>query len=234
MMDQFVYNGISSREFGVIINEHTGFIAPERDCEVIEIPGMNGDLTLDNGRYKNVRLTYKCGISHNFVGQISALKGWLYSIIGYHRLEDTFEPDYFRMARVADTMEPTTYARARAGQFDIQFDCKPQRFLKSGEEVQTFTAAGKIINPTHYNALPLLRVYGTGSFGIGSTTITINTADTYTDIDCDIQDAYKGATNCNGKITLNSGNFPVLKPGENGISLTGITKIELTPRWWTI
>lgn len=234
MMQFFVYNGKSSREFNVVINEHTGYSAPERDCDVIEIPGMNGDLTLDNGRYKNISVTYKCGISNNFASHISNLKAWLYSNIGYHRLEDTFDPDHFRLARVSENLEPTSFARARAGQFDIKFDCKPQRFLKSGEEIYTFTGTGKIINPTFYNALPLIRAYGTGTLGIGSTTITINSANTYTDIDCAIQDAYKGAVNCNGNITLNSGDFPVLEPGENGISLSGITSIELTPRWWTL
>ena len=234
MMEFFVYNGKSSREFNVVINEHTGYSAPERDCDVIEIPGMNGDLTLDNGRYKNISVTYKCGISNNFASHISNLKAWLYSNIGYHRLEDTFDPDHFRLARVSENLEPTSFARARAGQFDIKFDCKPQRFLKSGEETYIFTGTGKIINPTFYNALPLIRAYGTGTLGIGSTTITINSANIYTDIDCAIQDAYKGATNCNGNLTLNSGDFPVLEPGENGISLSGITSIELTPRWWTL
>ena len=234
MIERFAYDGKSSREFGIIINEHTGYNSPERDFTTVEVPGMNGDLTLDNGRYKNVIITYKCGIANGFAAQISALRAWLCSNIGYHRLEDSYHPDYYRIARISGTMEPTSFARARAGQFDIQFDCKPQRFLKSGEEIYTFTGTGKIVNPTLYNALPLIRAYGTGTLSIGSTTITISLANTYTDIDCAIQDAYKEATNCNGNIVLNSGNFPVLKPGENGISLSGISRIELTPRWWTI
>lgn len=234
MIEHFVYNGKSSREYGIVINEHTGYSSPERDFTTVEVPGMDGDLTLDNGRYKNIIMTYKCGIANGFAAKISAMRAWLCSNIGYHRLEDSYHPDYYRIARISGTMEPTSFARARAGQFDIQFDCKPQRFLKSGEESYTFTGTGKIVNPTLYNALPLIRVYGTGTLGIGSTTITISAANTYTDIDCAIQDAYKEATNCNGNIVLNSGNFPVLKPGENGISLSGISRIELTPRWWTI
>ena len=84
-------------------------------------------------------------------------------------------------------------------------------------------------------ALPLIRVYGTGALAIGNVTITINSASGYTDIDCDLMDAFKGSTNCNGNITLTSGEFFYLDPGENGISFgSGITKVIVKPRWWIL
>jgi phage-related protein len=121
-----------------------------------------------------------------------------------------------------------------AGEFKLSFDCKPQRFLKAGEKTEMFTSAGMLINLTTQDAKPLIRAYGTGSFGVGDATMTISAADVYTDIDCDTQDAYKGNVNCNNKITLTAGKFPVLKPGINNIYLSGVSKVELTPRWWTI
>ena len=64
---------------------------------------------------------------------------------------------------------------------------------------------------------------------------TLKAADGYTDIDCDLEDAYKGSANKNGCLQLYSGEFPTLAPGENGITLgTGITKVEITPRWWSL
>ena len=64
-------------------------------------------------------------------------------------------------------------------------------------------------------------------------TMTISSANSYTDIDCDIMDAFKGSTNCNGNI---SGSFPTLAPGDNTVDLpsSGITKIEIIPRWWVL
>ena len=120
------------------------------------------------------------------------------------------------------------------GTFEVIFDCDPRKFLKEGEKKREYTASGSLKNPTRFEALPLMRVYGTGTVTIGSVAVTINTANVYTDIDCELQEAYKGSTNCNGNITLGSGEFPKLKEGTNNIYLSGVSKVELTPRWWTI
>lgn len=231
----FTYAGRNSKTFGILIEETGSFRAAMRDYETIAIPGRSGELTIDNGRYRNVELTYKCGIGHDFETQMDEFFRWLMSNTGYKRLEDTYQADVYRMAQIKSAPEPSLFPRYQGGTFDVVFDCKPQRWLKSGEVSQTFTTgSGTITNPTLYDALPLIRAYGTGTLVIGSTTVTINSASTYTDIDCDIQDAYKGTVNCNGNITLNSGEFFKLKPGSNGIRLTGLSRIELTPRWWTI
>ena len=234
MMSFFTYNGKNSKDFNILIDRAGVFYAAERDYETVEIPGRNGELTLDNGRYKNVGVTYSCSIGRSFRYNMDFFLQWLMAQKGYHRLEDSLQPEHYRLARVASAPEPDTFAHYIGGKFNIEFDCKPQRFLKSGEEAKTFTGSGTITNPTFYDALPLIRAYGTGTLAIGDMTITIDSADVYTDIDCDLQDAYKGAVNCNGNITLNSGEFFKLKPGDNGIQMTGISKIELTPRWWTI
>ena len=92
-----------------------------------------------------------------------------------------------------------------------------------------------ITNPTRFDSQPLLRVWGTGQLGIGSQTVTITQADVYTDIDCEMMDAFKGTANKNPYVQLTDHNFPVFKPGVNNISLgTGITKVEITPRWWIV
>ena len=98
----------------------------------------------------------------------------------------------------------------------------------------TFTSNGSIENPTEFESKPLLRVYGTGTLGIGSQSITISQADVYTDIDCEMMDCFKGTANKNANVSFSDYNFPTLMPGTNGISLTGITKVEITPRWWIL
>ena len=235
MDNYFTFNGHNSLEYGITISGSGTYNKPARVVERFKIPGRNGELTIDNGKFRNVNITYECTIGRSFAKNMDYLFQWLMSHRGYNRLEDSLQPDYYRMARVSGVPDPEQWANLIGGTFEITFDCIPQRFLKSGEEMREFTSAGTIRNPTLYDALPLIRVYGTGTLGVGSTTITILSADGYTDLDCDIQDAYKGQLNCNQNIRLDSGSFPVLKPGDNGISLgNGITKIELTPRWWTI
>lgn len=233
-MNTFTYAGTNSRTYGILIDSHTAYNSPGRDYETVEVPGRNGTLTVDNGRYKNVDVVYHCGIGVGFHTKFNQFKAWLMSKTGYSRLEDSYHTEYFRMARVKSAPSAEYYLKGKAGTFDVEFDCKPQRYLKTGETVQTFTSSGNITNPTLYTALPLIRVYGTGTLNIGGTTIRIDSANTYTDLDCDIQDAFKGTANCNGNITLSSGKFFELAPGYNGISMSGISRIEITPRWWTL
>jgi phage-related protein len=48
-----------------------------------------------------------------------------------------------------------------------------------------------IINPTMYDALPLIRVYGSGTLTIGREKIVIaSNSNDYVDIDSDIMDCY--------------------------------------------
>lgn len=224
--------GKSTEDFNIYISGEGTFASPERDYETVSVPGRNGDLTFDNGRFKNKPLTYPAFITKNYKENLTAFEDFVGSLRGYVRIEDTYHPDEFRMGIFKGGMSPKNSAANLAGEFDISFDVKPQRFLKEGEKVVSFTANGSIKSPTLQESKPLLRVYGTGTVGIGDTTITISSADVYTDIDCETEDAYKGAVNCNGNISVTNHRFPVLK-GETGISLGGsVTKVEITPRWW--
>jgi phage-related protein len=45
-------------------------------------------------------------------------------------------------------------------------------------------------------------------------------------------EAYKGNENRNSVLIISD--FPVLVPGDNEISFTGFTKVEITPRWWVL
>ena len=231
MRDFFTYNGISSADFGCYVANANQFDAPARDVESVEVPGMNGALTIDKGRFKNQQLSYSMYIRGDIRIQLQGLRNMLAKNRGYQRLEDTYNSNEFYLARFVDVFTVNQSDRYRAG-FAVVFDRKPQRFLKSGEDVMTFTANGSVMNNTDQIAKPLLRVYGTGQFTVGTGTMTISSASTYTDIDCELMDAYKGSTNCNGNV---SGTFPTLVPGENAVTRSAnITKIEIIPRWWVL
>ena len=234
----FTFAGRSSREFGILVDEAGSFWnSPERDSEAVQVPGRNGDLIIDNGRWQNAPGQYVCGIGVNFRENYEAFRAFFSSITGYARLEDSWHPAEFRLAKPAGILEPSLLKNGLAGDFTVGFEAKPQRFLKAGETPRELTSAATLTNNTLYTAKPLLRVYGTGTFTIGNISMKINAASSYTDIDCDIGECYKDtyAINCNGNVELTSGDFPTLKPGNTGITLgSGITKIIVTPRWWTL
>lgn len=234
MINFIVFNGKKLKDYGVFISGEAVFDAPKRDTTSVTVPGRNGELTLDNGRYENITIKYPAFIVRSFKERISELRNFVLSQSGYQRLEDTYHPDEFRLAKWESDFSVKPDEALLAGEFDLKFNCYPQRFLKSGENAIEITAATTIINEQMTTALPLIRAYGTGTFTINGVTVQITSASSYTDIDCDLQECFKDtlATNCNGNVVLTT--FPELTPGENTISMSGITKLEITPRWWRL
>ena len=225
----------SSGDFGVWISGSGTFNAPARDVSMVAVPGRNGDLTFDNGRFQNITVTYPAFISRRFQPRVDDFRAWICSRKGYCRLEDTYHPDEYRLAIYKSGLNVTPTAYNYAGRFDLAFDCKPQRFLKKGVQPVTFTAAGTIRNRTLYEARPLVRCYGrSGTVTINGVKISVTGLSAYVDLDCDLMEAYEGSTSRNGTTTLENSKFPVLAPGDNAVTFTGFTSVVITPRWWTI
>lgn len=231
----FTFDGKSSGDFGVWISGTGTFNAPTRDIDMISVPGRNGDLTFDNGRFANITVKYPAFISRRFKPRVDDFRAWLCSHYAYARLEDTYHPDEFRLALYKDGLSVETFGRNTSGQFDITFTCKPQRFLKSGEQAVSYMTSGTIYNPTFYQARPLVRCYGTsGTVTVNGTPVKVTGCAAYADIDCELMEVYEGTASRNGMTTLTNGEFPVLDPGENAISFSGWSKVEIIPRWWQI
>ena len=241
-MGVIIFNGIPSTNYGIHVETPPVYATPERDYEVVHIPGRNGDLVIDNGSYKNVTRKYSISVGEidgNFTTLAAGVSEWLHSASGYARLEDSYESDYFRLAYyVADAEMENLFHQA--GKMSIEFNCKPARFLKAGERAVPFTTDGSISNPTFQKSFPKLTVVvsGSGTLTIGDQTITISglTNSTRIVIDSELQDVYEegSLTNMNSKVSFSDG-FPLLSPGVNTITFTGsITSVEVIPRWWIL
>lgn len=228
-MKTFTFNGQTAESFGLKVSGGGTYGSPARSQEAIEIPGRNGDLLIDGGRWDNIEISYPV-YCIGLPEKREAIANWL-TAPGYHRLYDDWNPDTFRLAFFTGAITWETFL-ARHGEASLTFSAKPQRFLFSGERPLTFEAAGILTNPTYYTARPLIRAYGTGSFTVNGTTVTITAADEYTDIDCELMDCYKGTTNRNESVELEE--FPTLIAGDNSISLDGITQLVITPRWFVL
>ena len=51
MRHSIIFGGVDSADYGIYISGEGVFNAPRRDVEMAAIPGRNGDLALDHGRY---------------------------------------------------------------------------------------------------------------------------------------------------------------------------------------
>lgn len=238
--NSFKYDTVESKDYGIFISGDAVFDVPVKSYEMIQIPGRSGDLSISNRRFENIDLTYPAFIFEDFKENIQDFKNQLLSREGYQRIEDTYHPDEYRLGVYQGGLDVDPVQVLRAGKFDITFNCKPQRFLKSGEGAVTFAADGSITNPTLFDSKPLIMVNGLGTLGIGDTIITIGgSASVPVYIDCDIMEAYylSGSAKIpyNSFVTYSTNSFPVLKPGANGIDLgTGIASVAITPRWWRV
>ena len=171
------FNGESSKNYGVYITGSGAYDAPKRDVEMITIAGRNGSFPLDHGRFENIEVTYPAGIfgvdEEDFADAISNFRNMLCSAKGYCRLEDEYNPDEYRLAiyKSGLEVEPTAL---KAGEFEITFECKPQRFLKSGETPITIGASTVVTNPTRFESSPEVRVKGYGTVAFNGYEIVLN------------------------------------------------------------
>lgn len=239
-LNYFIFNGESSLDHGMYIGGQATFNAPQRDVSKISIPGRNGDLIRDNGRFLNIQVTYNIVVMKEFRQRTAEIREWLKSVTSYSRIEDTYNPDFYRMGVVTGGIDFETSAFNATGKAQITFDCKPERWLKSGEDAlvyDDFSENRYITNLNGFDSKPLIRVFGNGTcrFSIWNYSVKIDNVSEYVDIDCEIMDCYKGAINMNNNVTLNSYGFPTIKKGKSRVTISGnTTGLEITPRWWTV
>ena len=243
-MGTVVFNGKSSRDFGLEVETFPTYEIPERNYELVEVLGRNGSIAFDHNSYKNTPRSYKVSLatydeaSYSIV--MNQISEWLRSSSGYARLEDTYDEDFYRLALYKDRTSIENLFN-EAGRATLNFECKPQRFYKSGEFPIEFTSSGKIQNETKFAAKPRIQVtlsqaqtHSTVTIGQYGFTILANSGTSIT-IDSELQDAFDGVTNKNNSVSFVDREFPLLLPGLSNISFNGsITKLEITPRWYTI
>ena len=173
----FTFDGESSRDYGIYITGAAVYNSPERNVEMVTVPGRNGLFALDRGRFENIEVTYPAGVfadnEADFAEAVSDLRNMLCSKRGYCRLTDDYNPDEYRMGIYKSGLEIDPI-QLRAGEFEITFECKPQRFLTIGETKTAITNGGTITNPTLFESRPMFEVNGYGDLNINSDTIEVD------------------------------------------------------------
>lgn len=198
LLNKIIFDDIDSSDYGVFISGEGAYNAPARRGELVQIPGRNGDIFMDEGAYENIEVNYPGFIGrnkqNNFADILMNLRSALTSKAGYQRLEDTYHPDEFRMAIYHNGLEVEPKHYNRAGEFTMAFDCKPQRFLKSGETPVLFTLQGTILNPTLFESSPIIKVTGDGVVALSNAektySFTVSDNPGTITIDTELMEAY--------------------------------------------
>ena len=190
-MGVIYFNGISSKDIGIEVETYPRYEIPEKNVTTYEIPGRNGNIVVDNGTFKNAITSYDVSFlteDGEYNSQIHKIAAWLYSPSGYAILEDSYDIEHYRMARISSSTDFENLFN-KAGKATLEFDCKPQRFLKDGDKsriIKTETNAvisTKLHNPTLFNSNPIIKIYNQSKsdttkrisyFKIGDTTINFS------------------------------------------------------------
>lgn len=245
-LTSFWFNDENSLDFGLAVKERASYKAAERQVEYIEVPGRNGSLLRDKGTFNNVEemvpvyLYAEDRSVNNIREEASRLINWLKSPRGWCTFQYSDDPYYFMMAHMPGELELTeVFHLFNIGEGELNFIRKPERFSTEGYQIRTISKSGEIImNPEAFESYPAIKVYGTGditlyvnNYAIGLTGVT----DPIT-LDSQMQNSY---TDKNGIIVGANqkvkNTLPKLQSGANEIAWIGdVSKIEISPRWWTL
>lgn len=233
-----IFNGTNTKDYGVYISGAKTYRTAERDRELIEIPGRNGYLLQDNGRYKPVEIEYDAFCVKNIKGNVRALINSLAEDHSIHELTDTFDRSHTRQATFDTQIDPELFAMKTA-RFLLRFTCQPERWRQDGQTAITVTDGMNLDNPTKQTAKPLVRIYGTGNLYIGEHTVTVTENSGYIDLDTEQGDAFEEVASVivyrNNQIILPDHQMPTLEPGTTTIHFDPtITRVQIIPRWWEL
>ena len=178
---KIIFGGVDSSDYGIYISGEGVYNAPERSVELVNVPGRNGAIVLDQGRYNNIKVTYPAMVleadQEHFRERLSEFRNAILSQKGYQRLEDSYHPDEFRMGVYHDGLEVSDILTlARGGNFELIFDCKPQRWLSDGDIPVPVSSGSVLQNPTVFDSSPLLEVEGYGNINFNGYNINLRNA----------------------------------------------------------
>ena len=61
----FIYNGISSKDMGVILKKLPPITKPKKRIEIVQVPGRNGTLHIDENCYEPINISLWFGSFSN-------------------------------------------------------------------------------------------------------------------------------------------------------------------------
>mgnify|MGYP004456944481 FL=1 len=223
----FTFNGVDSREMGVIVTAMPETVRAERRIESITVAGRNGSLHTDEGVYESYDRTMECALIKR--AKLDEVTAWL---VGSGEMTFSTEPDKVYRVTIANKISIAQMMRVFQ-KFQIILDTQPFKYsVNAAGDALELTAPTTIRNSGTVYSEPIITVYGSGDI-----TLTVNVADfplygvqESITIDSEMMEVFKGNTNQNGK--YGGVEFPRFEVGKNEIRWTGnVSKIKIQPRW---
>lgn len=251
-MGWFKFGNFNTDDAEIYVGGQNSFNFARRDRTFVQVPGRNGDLILDNGRYINATVTYKVFIPDEFLDKRDLLiEGLTSQGSGYVKLTDSYYPLRYRMATLDTNIEFAMGQLNKYGTCDIVFDCMPQIFLVAGdEEVMLPSEGGEVEILGKQPSKPLIKLYSsnnglmTGDISIDGHDFNISaSAGVITGrvllMDCESQIfRIEGGRVVTQGITVYN-DFPELDPKNETFTIdtsgmSNLDRIGIFGRWWVL
>lgn len=247
MSDYMIYGTVDSRDYGLLLlsDEVAGAVP---DYESISVPGRNGDLHRSNNRWFNRerKMVLYCPETAK-----TSLESFIAALLAepmYSKISSSIWPAFFMYGTFKGGTEPRKSVAYEAGRVEIIFDCKPQKFLTSGEEEIVINSGEEtryLENPTGFVAKPFLTIQfpsGPSLVEIDFSSASINSvtllASRFTSVTLDTETMdFIGYDNTNLNPDFSTNHKDIYIPaGTSGVACpdTGTFTLRMKPRWWTL
>ena len=151
-MDTFTFNGKSSASYNIYVIGTNDAELPEYDYNSEVIEGRTRDVHIRNNRFKNKNVVYHCYCTQNAAENVTKFLGIIMADNIYGRLENTINPEYYRIGTYAGGTKQQFYGSSNVSTFDLIFDCDPRKFLKGNvSNVSEYTGDGKYVGDEFIN-----------------------------------------------------------------------------------
>lgn len=239
------FAGIRSDERYLIVEHHPQRYFPKRRYITQTVPGRSGDIYIaeSDDAFENYSQPYSVFLDSKAPGLPQASRGlaeWLLGSPGYQRLEDSYDPDFFRMAIYSGGEQFLNYFN-EYGRGTLTFNCAPKRFYKSGEKELTITKNSKLYSPSIFKSHPIIKITGSGTCNIYITdsngtqrTFTITNVSGTVTVDSERHTAVN-ASNVSVNTNVTTDYDALYLDKESNINWSNsVTSVKIIPRWWTI
>lgn len=220
----FIYNGINSKDMGVILKGLPPITKPKKRMETIQVPGRNGTLHIDENCYEPITISLECTLKKGMDPR--KITEWL---IDFGTITFSDELDKFYNATITNSIPLERVFRIYR-EFILQLELQP---IALSIEEYSYNCNNNDENTLKIDCTaemyPYIKITGSGEvqLTINNKICTLTIDEQYIELDCELQNAYKDTKSKNDKM---NGEFPTLEPGENKIQIIGNATMQIKYR----
>lgn len=228
----FIWDGVDCRSMGITQAGPAPIVRPEERVRHVEIPGRSGDLTQLEGDeiYNSYIQTVTIHVKGGY--RVREIYKWLKGA-GYVTFSG--EPDRRQQARIIGAITLNKHSKnIDTWSGEVQFYCQPLKELLFPENVEIENSGDVVRNNGDVTSKPLWKLTASGSEAIlssGEKELTVRNLSSGQEILIDSEVMEVLNSDRTDTLTKNAlGGFPVLVPGDNAVTGSGWSKVEIEKR----